>query len=295
MGQLVQALRASLPLLSKWRLLPLLAALIPLAILSPEAPALADERHPATPVPSASPESPIDITPIGLSSLIGESIGGRPLVVYQFGDGEQIRMIIADIHGGYEWNTRALADELIAFLEEHPEVVPDDITLYVLPSVNPDGDARSREYDGRANDNGVDLNRNFPLNWQETWAPYGCWNYLPIESGRSPLSEPESRAVARFLLSSHVQALISYHSAGLGIFAGGTPTDPKSARLAETIAAVTDYPFPPRETGCEFTGQLADWAAANGISAIDVELSTHYSLDLSENTRALLAFLRWQR
>jgi len=227
--------------------------------------------------------------------MIGESVGGRPLIVHQFGDGERAIMIIADIHGGYEWNTRALADELIAFLEDEPATVPDDITLYLLPSMNPDGDARSHGYEGRANDNGVDLNRNFPFDWQATWKPSGCWHYLPIGAGRSPLSEPESRAVARFLLSSHVRALISYHSAGLGIFAGGQPTDPASARLAEAIAAVTDYPYPPRETGCDYTGEMVDWAAMNGISAIDVELSTHHSLDLTENLRALQAFLHWER
>lgn len=204
-------------------------------------------------------------------------------------------MIIADIHGGYEWNTRALADELIAFLEEQPQVVPEDVTLYVLPSMNPDGDSRSRGYEGRANDHGVDLNRNFPFLWQESWDPAGCWNYLPIGAGRSPLSEPEARAVARFLLSSHVRALVSYHSAGLGIFPGGKPADPNSARLAEAFAAVTDYPYPPRDTGCEFTGEMVDWAAVNGISAIDVELSTHYSLDLEQNQRALVAFLQWER
>jgi hypothetical protein len=273
----------------------LAGALVTAAVLSPEMPASADERRPATPMPAVQANANPGGAPMGLSSLIGESVGGRPLLAYQFGDGDRVRMIIADIHGGYEWNTRALADELIAYLQQHPEVVPEDITLYVLPSMNPDGEARSHGYEGRANDNGVDLNRNFPFDWQATWAPDGCWNYLPIGAGRSPLSEPESRAVARFLLSSHVQALISYHSAGLGIFAGGRPTDPSSTRLAETIAAATDYPYPPRQTGCEFTGEMVDWAAANGISAIDVELSTHHTLDVTQNQQALLAFLGWER
>ncbi len=66
--------------------------------------------------------------------------------------------------------------------------------------MNPDGLARSHGYDGRANANGVDLNRNFPLGLESHLGTGGCWNYLPITSGTHPLSEPESQAVARFLL-----------------------------------------------------------------------------------------------
>lgn len=227
--------------------------------------------------------------------VIGESVAGRSLVVHRFGGGERARMIVAGIHGGYEWNTTALANELIAFLEEHPEVVPPDITLYVLPVVNPDGSARSRGYEGRANENGVDLNRNFPSNWQPDWRTAGCWDYLPIGGGDFPLSEPESRALVQFLLREHVEALISYHSAALGIFAGGRPSSKGSLSLAEAAAAVTDYPYPPVQTGCEYTGQLTDWASDNGISAIDIELSTHYSIDLNANLRVLLTFLTWRR
>lgn len=283
------------PVWAGWRLFALAALVLPLSFLRPESRAQADERKPATPIAADSPVAPANVEPLDRTSMIGRSVADRPLIVHQFGDGEPAYMIIADIHGGYEWNTRALADALIDHLEQEPTTVPDDITLYVLPSMNPDGDARSRGYEGRANENGVDLNRNFPFDWQETWKPTGCWNYLPIGAGRGPLSEPESQAVARFLLSNHIRALLSYHSAGLGIFAGGQPTDPSSASLAEAIAAVTDYPYPPRETGCEFTGEMVDWAAMNGISAVDVELSTHYSLDLSANLRVLEAFLHWER
>jgi hypothetical protein len=264
-----------------------------LTALRPEGAALAGEQGPATPQPTAVTGADWN-QPVNLTSRIGETVGGRDLIVHQFGSGEHVRMVIAGIHGGYEWNTSALARELISFLEVHPQLVPMDLTLYVLPSMNPDGEARSHGYEGRANDGGVDLNRNFPFEWKETWAPAGCWDSLPISAGSSPLSEPESRAVARFLLSRHVEALISYHSASLGIFAGGRPSDPGSIGLAKAIAAVTDYDYPPRETGCEYTGEMVDWAAANGISAIDIELSTHYSIDLTQNLRALLAFLTWQ-
>lgn len=213
----------------------------------------------------------------------------------RFGRGPLKRAIVAGIHGGYEWNTTALAEALIETLAEDPEIVPPEVSFFILPSLNPDGLARSHGYAGRANENGVDLNRNFPFNWKASWPKAGCWHYLPISGGDHPASEPETQALIRFLLSEHVEGLISYHSAALGIFAGGLPPTSGSLALAEAIAAVTDYPYPPIDTGCEYTGQLADWAAANGISAVDVELSTHASLDLEANLSVLAAFMQWGR
>lgn len=225
---------------------------------------------------------------------IGRSVQDRPLEIHRYGDGSSRRMIVAGIHGGYEWNTIDLAQRLIEYLDRNPTAIPEEVTLYVLPALNPDGRALSGGYEGRANANGVDLNRNFPHNWQAEWDPAGCWNYLPISGGSHPLSEPETRALARFVLAEHIELLISYHSAALGIFAGGRPERPGSTRLAEEISQVTDYPYPPLDTGCDYTGQLTDWAAANGVSAVDIELSTHSSLDYETNLRVLSTFLRYQ-
>src|SRR5687768_9462220 len=42
------------------------------------------------------------------SVVIGFSVSRRPIEVYQFGQGEKQKMIVAGIHGGYEWNTIVL-------------------------------------------------------------------------------------------------------------------------------------------------------------------------------------------
>ena len=202
-------------------------------------------------------------------------------------------MIVAGIHGGYEWNTIELADELIAYLETHPEVIPLDQTLYLLPVLNPDGYARSTWRSGRANENNVDLNRNFPSNWQPDWPRAGCWNYLPIEGGSSAASEPETQAVIAFINSREITALISYHSAALGIFAGGQPPGAGSLSLAESVAAVSDYPYPPIDTGCVYTGQFVDWASDQGIAGIDIELTNHQDTDFEINLAILSVFLDW--
>ena len=52
-------------------------------------------------------------------TVIGYSVSGRPIEVYTFGNGERQRMIVAGIHGGYEWNTIALADEMMDQATEH--------------------------------------------------------------------------------------------------------------------------------------------------------------------------------
>jgi protein MpaA len=247
----------------------------------------------AAPISTCTP-TPTQPPPVAGPRIIGRSLAGRPLEVYQFGTGPRIRMIVAGIHGGYEWNTIALADQLIAHLDRHPDQVPADVTLFILRALNPDGELRAHGIAGRANDAGVDLNRNWPVHWQPDWPRAGCWNYLPITGGDYPTSEPETQALMRFVLDNKVQALISYHSAALGIFPGGEPSDPLSLSLAETVAAVTYYPYPAIDTGCLYTGTLADWASASGIAAVDVELTNHEDTDLAQNLDVLAVFLAWQ-
>lgn len=227
-------------------------------------------------------------------TVIGYSVSGRPIEVYTFGSGEKERMIVAGIHGGYEWNTIALADELITYIYENPKVIPRDVTLYILRNLNPDGDARDHGVDGRVNDHGVDLNRNFPANWAATWNRDGCWRYAPTTGGTGPGSEPETRALMYFLQTHNVEALISYHSAALGVFPGGEPWEKKSIEFAKALAKVTKYPFPPIDTGCIYTGTLADYAVELGAVAVDMELSTHRYTDFKQNVKALEVLLNWK-
>lgn len=225
--------------------------------------------------------------------VIGYSTEGRPLNVYSFGSGEQERMIVAGIHGGDESNTITLTNQLMGYLNQNPDEIPDDVTLYILPNLNPDGDARAHNKYGRLNHNGVDLNRNFPVNWLEDWDRAGCWNYLPTSAGTRPGSEAETQALMNFISSHNIQALISYHSAALGIFPGGFPWDEDSASMAQSIADVTFYPFPPIDTGCTYSGTLADYAVSTGIAAVDLELTNHFDTDYDQNLRLLNVFLNF--
>jgi hypothetical protein len=225
--------------------------------------------------------------------VIGYSVAGQPLEVFQFGQGPIEKMIVAGIHGGYEHNTVLLADEMISYLEIHPEIVPADETLFILRVLNPDGLVRSQGFGGRANEHNVDLNRNFPANWQSDWPRAGCWDYIPIEGGSGPASEPETQALIAFVENHQLTAFISYHSAALGIFPGGQPPDPASVSLAESLAAVSSYPYPPIDAGCVFTGQLVDWISDQGIAGVDIELTNHQDSDFEINLAVLSVFLDW--
>lgn len=262
---------------------------VPVAPTKPAASSTPAPTQPPTPAPTP--------TPVPFASgpfTIGYSVTGRPLVMYRFGSGPDHYLIVAGIHGGYEWNTIELANQLVEHLTDQPELVPERLTLYVLPSFNPDGEARSHSYQGRANEHGVDLNRNWPSQWQAEWPSAGCWDYLPISGGTSAGSEPEVVWLMDFILRHDIQAIISYHSAALGIFPGGQPALPESVELAEALAEVAPYPYPPLNSGCLYTGQFADWAAGQGIPAVDVELTNHRDTDLEINLEVLQVFLNWQ-
>ncbi|HEY9526032.1 MAG TPA: hypothetical protein VIR02_03055 [Anaerolineales bacterium] len=60
-----------------------------------------------------------------------------------------------------------------------------------------------------------------------------------------------------------------------------------STRLAQSIAEVTSYPFPPLDTGCTYSGTLADYAVSAGIAAVDLELTNHFDTDFDQNLQVL--------
>lgn len=241
------------------------------------------------------PVQTIEPTPsalFGQISVIGYSVEGRPIEVYQFGNGPRHRLIVAGIHGGYEWNTVVLAEELIAYLMKKPHLIPPEVTLYIVKNLNPDGYAKSFSATGRPNANGVDLNRNFNANWLIDWNRDVCFNQVYVTGGPEPHSEPETRAIIAFILSHEFEAMISYHSAGLGIFPGGIPPGPKSQMLAYYLSSISPYAYPPKDIGCVYSGALANWAALQGIPSVDVELSTHGDTDFEINKRILEFFVK---
>ncbi len=247
----------------------------------------------ATAIPDYSTPTPFVFASGPAAVVIGFSVLGAPINVYTFGLGPTPYLIVAGIHGGYEGNTVDLANRLIVYVSDHPEVVPSGAVLYIIPDMNPDAVARGRNPDARINANGVDLNRNFPTgNWVADWNHANCWNERPTTGGAYGGSEPETRAVMNFIAGRQIQAMISYHSAALGVFPGGTPWQAASKELGAELARATGYPYPPIDTGCDYTGTLADWAVEHSVgAAVDMELSNHTDPDFDQNLRALKVLL----
>jgi predicted deacylase len=264
---------------------------IPPTATLPPTDTLTPSRTPTTTQTPTKTLTPIPFTEGPIT--IGKSVQGRPLEVYRFGIGPSERLIVAGMHGGNEYNTVELAEQLMAYIGKNPSVIPSNVTLYMLHDLNPDGVARGLNYLGRANANGVDLNRNWPANWQKDWPRTGCWTTTYVTGGTGPASEPETRALMAFIQSHHFDALINYHSAALGIFPGGIPISAASISLAQAVANVTTYHYPALNTGCDYTGGMVDWTANLGIPSLDLELTNHTDTDFDMNLRVLNVLLNW--
>ncbi|MBX3434873.1 MAG: DUF2817 domain-containing protein [Pirellulales bacterium] len=131
------------------------------------------------------------------SETIGRSLGGEPIRCDLYGDGDDVLLVIATIHGNESAGTPLVA-EFAKWLRAHPQELVGR-TVAIMPVANPDGMAKN----ARFNDNGVDLNRNFPA---------GNWGAADVKPhGDTPLSEPESRAVMRVLCQFFPDRVVSIH------------------------------------------------------------------------------------
>lgn len=125
---------------------------------------------------------------------IGHSVRGRPIMAYRIGNPKSSNKVVAisTMHGD-EPHTRLI----LRTLRDGRPVK--GIDLWLIPVVNPDGLARHT----RKNAHGVDLNRNFPYRWANLDGRY--------ESGRKPASEPETRALMRFMADVRPRRVVSFH------------------------------------------------------------------------------------
>ena len=245
----------------------------------------------ATAAPTIAPSPTPTQSFFGEPETMGTSVQGRPLIVYRVGTGPIKRALIGAIHGGYEWNTTELLTKTLDYLREHPEVIPPEITLHILPLANPDGYAAGTDrINGRLNANQVDLNRNWDYQWHMT-ATHGT---QPVSAGSAPFSEPETKALRDFIVNEQLDAVIFYHSAFSAVFQGAGITTSQTVDLARLMAQATGYRYAPEGVpGQMTTGDAIDWLTMKGITAVEVELSTHQMLDWEQNRRGLEAFLNW--
>jgi protein MpaA len=107
--------------------------------------------------------------------------------------------------------------------------------LWIVPSLNPDGEARGTRQNGR----GVDLNRNFP----SLWKPIGRrWD--PQYSGPRPLSEREARIARSLVLRLRPRYTLWFHQPQGLVRAWGPSVDGarRYARLARARFRALAWP-----------------------------------------------------
>ena len=177
--------------------------------------------------------------------VAGKSIERRPIRCEIYGDGPDVLMVIATIHGSEPSGT-----PLVAAFAEWLVAHPDELvgrTVVIIPVANPDGFATGNRFNAHE----VDLNRNFPAgNWGVPQAAYG--NTSPrgdtfahgnrFKPGHTPLSEPESRVLMQLLCRYFPNRIISIHQPVACI-----DYDGPAEQLAAAMAA--KCPLPVRQLG----------------------------------------------
>ncbi|MCA9234174.1 MAG: DUF2817 domain-containing protein [Planctomycetales bacterium] len=145
----------------------------------------------------AAPAIAADPQDAGRREVIGRSLSGRPIHCDVFGEGPDVLLVLATIHGNESAGTPLVA-EFARWLRENPQELAGR-KVAIIPVGNPDGMAANRRF----NDNDVDLNRNFPA---------GNWGDVDVKPhGDTPLSEPESRAIMRAVCQHFPNRMVSIH------------------------------------------------------------------------------------
>lgn len=255
----------------------------------------------STKPPAATPSRTPTFAAYGVVQTIGFSAEGRPISAHRFGFGRNVVVIVGGIHGGYEWNTIVLSYQMIDHFIENVHEIPSSVTLYIVPSANPDGqavvagegrigatDIAADTIPGRFNGNGVDLNRNWSCNWNEV----GVWGSREVSGGERPFSEPETSALSRFLVGQRANLVVFLHSAANGIFLGGCP-DPldQTVALGDVYSAASAYPVYETFSSYPVTGDASDWLTTQNIPSFAVELVAHDSIEFEQNLAGVKALL----
>lgn len=229
----------------------------------------------------------ITATPLPEQFLFGKSAGGRDLQAWRFGTGGEIVLLVGGIHAGYEANTIRLMQELIAHFRATPQDIPHNVSVLIVPVLNVDGSAFNG-LAGRFNANGVDLNRNWGCGWQEE----AFFRDGTVNAGTHSFSEPETQALGALIQLTLPRAVLFYHSAARGVFAGNCGGSLSQA-LAQRYGEASGYPYGEAFSAYPVTGTAPNWVDSLGIPSVDIELATAEDTERIGNLRAIQAILTW--
>lgn len=216
----------------------------------------------------------------GLEPGAGWSVEGAPILVREFRPAPTTTepsgrvLLIAGIHGD-EFTAVSVAFGWMKLLETSTDR---RIHWRLAPASNPDGLLRLPSE--RTNAHGVDLNRNFPSpDWhretREYWVRRTGRNPRRYP-GPSPLSEPETRWIARQIGAFHPDVIVSVHAPHRGVDIDGPMEAPP--RLGSLDArTLGSYP-----------GSLGRFAGVHSrIPVITIELPSAGALPVDNEQREI--------
>jgi protein MpaA len=176
---------------------------------------------------------------------IGRSTLGRPIFAQRFGGAGAPLLVMGGIHG----DEPASVDLLVELCDRLGGAsAGESPPLWVLPAANPDGLALNRKNSERD----VDLNRNFPArSFTTAHAP----GYFP---GPSPLSEPETQAIAALIAREPIWGAVAVHAPFACVNYDGP-----AASWAEAVAAACGWPAR-GEIGYPTPGSFGSWLGVDG-------------------------------
>jgi predicted deacylase len=190
--------------------------------------------------------------------VLGRSARGRPITAWHLDsrplDGRRgpTVVLLATMHGN-EGAPRQILRTLRGARVIH------GVDLWVVPVYNPDGFAAHH----RRNAHGVDLNRNYPYHWVDLDGSY--------ESGPRPASEPETKAMMRFLRDVDPAYLLSFHQPLHGV-----DTDNKRPGFSRHVARTLHLPATTLDCGGVCHGTMTGWFNHNFRGfALTVEYGAH--------------------
>jgi len=205
---------------------------------------------------------------------IGTSVMGKPIPEVRIGNGSKRVHANGAFHAN-EWITtpiimRFLNDYLLALTNGTPlrglmmEPYYRNAMLSLVPMVNPDGvdlvingppgeepyrsqviaiNGGQADFSGwKANIRGVDLNDQFPANWDIEAARREQEPSPRDYPGPRPLSEPEAQAMAELVRSSDFARVLAFHTQGEEIYWGYEHLEPpESETIVNEFARVSGY------------------------------------------------------
>lgn len=230
----------------------------------------------------------VDTLTYASETVLGTSVNGAPITAYHFGNGSDEMLLIGGTHGSDAPNTTQLTREFISYLSANEAIVPDNMRITVIPTVNPDGLAVGGSA-GRFNANDVDINRNFDCDWSRT----SMWRNQEVSGGTAAFSEPEARAIRDYVSEINAIGAIVWFAAEGKVYPSACEGSPSnaSAALAATFGSAAGYGVEAEFDAYTINGDMVNWMAKEGVPAISVLLTDRTGIEWDKNEAGFLAAL----